>query len=321
MRVFSFALLSGLVFVCVVSMTTATAQRGIGFNRSYDDSSDDSSSSSSSESADPNFAERFETDPRDAANRVVTGEALDRLTWNVDSPRFDGDSSGSLTATYDASLPAGLFGFELPQAFSAADNFTAAAAFVIDSEGFAADPNGFFQISWGLWNSQTTGLRRTGDPIDFSTDTFELIEMNYFPNVSSFFGGPFLAPAIFGEAVSGGAFANFSSLFDLEATLPFDVPLLAVIEHRPADGALVLQIHRIVDGPRLLPVNAAVGVAPLEFLVSPQYTVDTVGLTLWNDGFTGATPSVTATLEFHLLAVRPGAVDRLESLLIDSDGQ
>ncbi len=321
MRVFSFALLSGLVLVCVVSMTTATAQRGIGFDRSYDDSSDDSSSSGSAEPADPNFVERFETDPRDAANRVVSGEALDRLTWQVDLPAFDGDSSGSLTAIYDASLPAGLFGFELPESFNAADGFTAAAAFVIESQGFSADPNGFFQISWGLWNSQTTGLRRTGDPTDFSTDTFELVEMNYFPNVSSFFGGPFLAPAIFGEAVSGGAFDNFSSLFDLEATLPFDVPLLAVIEHRPADGALVLQIHRIVDGPRLLPVNAAVGVTPLEFLVSPQYAVDTVGLTLWNDGFTGVPPSVTATLDFHLLAVRPGTVDRLESLLIDSDGQ
>ncbi|NIS30841.1 MAG: hypothetical protein GWN07_11055, partial [Actinobacteria bacterium] len=63
---------------------------------------------------------------------VVAGDALDRLTWRHDRPAFRGDRPGSLSALYDATLPAGLFGFALPVPYTQDDTFTAAAVFVID---------------------------------------------------------------------------------------------------------------------------------------------------------------------------------------------
>ena len=231
------------------------------------------------------FAEFFETDPLSAAGTVVAGEALTRLSWQPDAPAFPGDVPGSLQAVYDSRLAAGWFGWLLPRAFDANDTFSAAAAFVIRSEGYAADPDGFFQISWGLWNSTVTGLNRTGSFQNFATDTYELIEFDYFPNVSPFFGGPFISPSIFGAEVGQDGFANFTTVFDLDVALPLDVPLLVVIEHRPGLDALVLGVHRIVDSAHVLPLNGAVGVAPLDGLSLREYDVDTIGLTLWHDGF------------------------------------
>jgi hypothetical protein len=266
------------------------------------------------------FLEFFETDPLADPSTIVTGGALERTVWNDDEPAFEGDPAGSLSATYDARQDAGLFGFLLPEALTEASTFTAAAAFVIHSEDYASDPNGFFQISWGLWNTTTTGLNRTGDPTTVA-DTFELIEFDYFPNVSPIFGGPFVGPGVFGRADPenpsfefGGAFANFSGLFDLEVSLPLDVPLLAVLEHRPGLDAMPVQVYRIASSDGLLPVQGAVGTVALAFLGLRDYDVDAVGLTLWHDGFGGEAPSVLATLTYHALIVVPG-IARPEDLL------
>jgi hypothetical protein len=257
----------------------------------------------------------FDEDPLTDPAAIHAGDALDRLQWQADPAAFPGDRPGSLRAIYDSSRPAGWFGFRLPGEFLADDTFSAAAAFVIESDSFAADPNGFFQISWGLWNAEHTGLERTGSFADFAADTFQLIEFDYFPSVSPFFGGPFLSPGIFGSDVSGDAFSNFSSLFGLEVGLPFDVPLLAVIEHRPDLDVVVLSVHRIVDSGRVVPLNGAVGSAPLAFLALREYDLNTIGLTLWTDGFGGSTPAVVATLDFHALCVVAGLVGRPEELL------
>jgi hypothetical protein len=263
----------------------------------------------------------FETDPIADSTAVIAGQALDRLAWQPDDPAFPGDPAGSLRALYDSSLPAGWFGFPLGATLTDRDTFTAAAAFVIDSDGFAADPDGFFQISWGLWNAGATGLNRTGSLNTFAADTFELIEFDYFPNLSPFFGGPFLAPAVFGAPVGPDAFANFTSLFDLEVELPLDVPLLAVLEHRPDVDAVVAQVYRIVDARTVVPVNGAVGSAPLDFLVERDYEVNVIGLTLWNDGFGGSTPALQASVDFHKLSAISGLPDRPEQMLdFEGDG-
>jgi hypothetical protein len=206
----------------------------------------------------------------------------------------------------------------LPGTFDAEATFSAAAAFVIRSDGFSADPDGFFQISWGLWNSTATGLDRTGSFQNFAADTFELIEFDYYPNVSPFFGGPFLAPSVFGAEVDGDAFANFTSLFDLDVALPLDTPLLAVLEHRPDLDVVVLGVHRIVDSGRVVPLDGAVGGAPLAFLSLREYDLDTIGLTLWKDSFGGPTPALVATLDFHAMTVVSGLVGRPESARIRS---
>ena len=96
-------------------------------------------------------------------------------------------------------------------------------AWAPETPRLAADPNGFFQISWGLWSSTTTGLERTGNPASFAGDTFELLEFDYFPNASPFFGGPFLSPTAFGVAnpdapgfEGQGSFANAAFSFGVE---------------------------------------------------------------------------------------------------------
>ncbi|MFQ5670592.1 MAG: hypothetical protein ACE5HD_08775 [Acidobacteriota bacterium] len=253
----------------------------------------------------------FTRDPLARRDLVLSGDPLARVTWHRDRPAFPGDRPGSLTALYDATQPAGLMGFALPDVWTQHDPFTALAVFVIRSERFLADPAGFFQISWGFWNSRTTGLNRTGRPDDFAGDAFELLEFDYFPN-RSVFGGPFLSPTVTGAAIRDaplfpllGSFANFT-FASVEVGLPLDTPLAALVEHRPGDGAWVVSVFRILANGRLLPLDGAVTVVPLDGLSLRQYQVDTLGLTLWHDGFTGDTPSVRATLTYHALLARPG---------------
>jgi hypothetical protein len=195
-----------------------------------------------------------------------------------------------------------------------ADAFRAAAVFVIEPDGFQADPFGFFQMSWGLWNTRTTGLDRTGSLTSLASDTFELLEFAYFPNVSPFFGGPFLSPSAFGVANDEdplfdflGGFVNFA-FASVPVELPLGEPLSAVLSHLPAEGVMVVTVRRIDAGGRLVPLPGAVAVVPLDSLPVREYSVDTIGLTLWHDGFGGDTPSLRADVVFHELSVGPVAV-------------
>lgn len=265
-------------------------------------------------------AEYFHDDPTTQSDTVLTGEVHDRVEWAFDPPAFPGDRPGSLTALYDSRLPSGLLGIPLPATLDQDQPFTAAAIFVVEP-GLIADPNAFFQISWGLWNRSTTGLNRTGSFADFAGDTFELLEFAYFPNVSPFFGGPFLTPSVFGVANTDdpsfpflGSFVNlaFSSV---QMELPAGVPLLAVLEHRPVDDVLVTSVYRVINGNKLLPVDGGVTVTPLSHLTAREYELDTLGLTLWNDGFSGEPPSLVARLTFHGLVMVPQLLERPERIL------
>ncbi len=263
----------------------------------------------------------FMSDPLSRADILIEGEALERQTWQEDQPAFPSDRPGSLVALYDSRLEPGRFGIPLPDVWNQDDTFTAAAVLVIESEGFSADPNGFFGISWGLWNTEEPGLNRTGDLSDFAADTFEVMEWAWFPNVSSFFGGPFLSPALFGEANAAdplfpflGGFSNFA-FGTTQVVLPLDEPLLALIQHLPEADAMVFSVSRIVNGGHLVPVPGAMAVIDLTTLPVRTYNLDALGLTLWQDGFTGETPSVDVTVTYHHLVALPGEVNRLESLL------
>jgi hypothetical protein len=287
-----------------------------------DEGPDDGDDESDDEAPDevPIFVERFEDDPTLEDGLAVSGQPLDRLAWTLDEPAWPGDSSGSLTASYVANAPAGLFGFPLPAVYTETEAFTAAAAFVIRSEGFHAAPDAFFQISWGLWSTTATGLNRTGSSSDPAADTFELVAFDWFPNAA--FGGPFLSPIVFGEADTldpgfpfSGAFANFTTVFDLAVDLPRDVPLLAVLEHRPELDALAMQVFRIVSSEAALPLDGAAAVVPLAGLAPRRYALDAVGLMLWNDGFGGPSPAVVADVTYHGLVVAPGVTRRAEEWL------
>ena len=49
--------------------------------------------------------------------------------------------------------------------------------------------------------------------------------------------------------------------------------------------------------------------------------MDTLGLTLWLDGFGGATSAVHARVVYHGLAAAPGLIDRPERLLKGRHGR
>ncbi len=266
----------------------------------------------------------FSSDPTYAPDFVSQGDALERLVWVDSAPAFPGDARGSLEALYHSGMSAGTAGWRLDESWTRDDAFTAAAILVIDSEDFRADPYGFFQISWGLWNSESTGLERTGNFESYAGDTFELLEWDYFPNVSPFFGGPYLSPALFGAANEDsplfdalGSFANLS-YGSAQTMLPLDQPLLAVIEQRPEDGIVVFSVQRITENASLLPIDGALAVVPIEALSKPEYVLDTVGLTLWHDGFGGEEPGLVARVHYHGLAARQGRVvlkEMLDALL------
>ena len=78
----------------------------------------------------------------------------------------------------------------------------------------------------------------------------------------------------------------------------------------PADYATIETIDRFV-----LPLDGAVGVVPLDLLGRRAYSVDLIGLTLWNDGFGGPSPALVADVTYHALVVIPGLAGRPEELL------
>jgi hypothetical protein len=269
----------------------------------------------------PHAALTFTADPLTNPRVLADGDVLARFRWNpADAPAFPGDRPGSLSALYDSSQPAARLGLRLASPLDQDDAFTAAAILVLREEGFWADPHQFFQVSWGLWNSRTTGWERVA--YGPGADTFDLLEADWFPNVHPLFGGPYLSAALFGAAHPAdplfpaiGAFAN--AVFDPGpvAELPLGVPLLVLLEHRPADGGAVVSVHRIGPDGGVLPVPGAVGVVPLERLARRAYELDVVGLTLWHDPFgSGDPPAIDIRVDVHLVGLHRGVLVPREAL-------
>jgi hypothetical protein len=257
----------------------------------------------------------FDHDPlRTPTTSISEGSVGERLRWELDAPKFNGDAPGSLRALYRSDLPSARLGWSTTTPLTERDAFTLWTIVTIESEDFAADPFGFHQISWGLWNAGTTGLQRTGTPTNFAADTFDLLEWDYFPNVSPFFGGPFVTPTAFGAANRQdpffdlfGAFTNVS-FGSVEYPLPLDQPLLVSLEHDPTTQRLRTQIWLIAaDGSLQLAVDAT-ALAAIDALPLAQFDLTRFGLTLWQDGFTGPTPSLQAVVRFEAIGLWLGSL-------------
>ena len=111
-------------------------------------------------------------------------------------------------------------GWALPRTYTEADSFSFGATLTIHS--IAATPQQFMQIAFGLVNSTTTQLDRTGhfDPnTGWSTggNCFDSFEWNFFPNESSF-GWPTLQQTVIGSDLFGpdAAFWHMAANFDLD---------------------------------------------------------------------------------------------------------
>ncbi len=254
-------------------------------------------------------------DPLADVDVTVEGDPSGRLTFVDGPPAFPGDAPGALRAHYLTTEPTVRIGWTLPDDVDEREPFTAYALFEIRSEGFHADPDGFMQIAWGLWNSTTTGLERIA--YGPGADSFELLEFAWFPNVSPVFGGPYLSPALFAVADPdnpawpfAGAFANASFGFAPPAELPFDTPLLATIEHRPAADLVTVTVHEVLSSGELAPIPGAVTLVPLAWLSRREYRFDRIGLALYHDPFSGDTPAVDALVDVHALGLRRGVIVR-----------
>jgi hypothetical protein len=241
---------------------------------------------------------RFDKDPLAAgASPAFTseGDTASRFTFVPGTrPHFPGDRRGSLRVLYDTTLDTGRIGVPLGSVLSFDDDVRFGAVMTIHSAGFAADPNGFSQIAFGLWNSHTTGLGRTL----FPSDAFDLVEFDWFANVTSF-GGPFLSPSIFGGNLDGNAFDNFT-FTSAETPLPFDVPLLCEGVYDAATRRLTVTVSRRLRGVQFEPIPGAQVTVDLSTL-HPGYLVDTLGIAAYGEGWA----SLHAEVDYDLLWVGP----------------
>ncbi len=242
--------------------------------------------------------ERFEADPLAGGGRnrfVLEGDVPSHFAWLAGEPEhFPADREGTLRVTYDTTLPAARLAMPIGQVLSIDADFDFGAILTIRSEGFFADPNGFSQIAFGLWNSATTGIDRTS----FPSDSFDLVEFDYFANVGPF-GGPFLSPSVFGGAVGGNAFFNFA-FQSAELNLPFDRPLLCQFHYDAASRRLALQVSRHLSGVVFEKIPGAV--VPVDLArIAPAFLVDAAGIAAYFEGW----PSLHASVDYDLLYVGP----------------
>lgn len=243
--------------------------------------------------------ERFVGDPLagQSANRFFQEGDVDGHFAYLpgEPPHFPGDRPGSLRVVYDTTVPAGRISTPLGRVLSIDDDFSFGAILTIRSGGFDADPDGFDQIAFGLWNEATTGLDRTG----FPSDSFDLIEFDYFPNVSPLFGGPFLSPTVFGGDAGGNAFFNFA-FQSAEVGLPFEVPLLCVADYSAATRRLMVSVSRLGSGALVQRTPLATVVVDLAGL-RPGFLANALGIPAYFEGF----PSLRAVVDYDLLYAGP----------------
>jgi len=253
--------------------------------------------------------EEFVSDPTLLHNGVqfdVRGGDTGQFRWLQFTPvRYEGDQGGALRVTYDSTLPTSRLFTPIGGGFTQDDDFLFGAVLTIQPDGFAPDPYGFHPIAFSLFNATTTGNDRTGDLLDFASDTFDTVEMAYFPNVSPFFGGPFLSPSAFGVAVGNDAFANFGF-----GSIPFPlqpgVTYLIELEYTAATRTLTAQVSRVRRDAMAIPVPGGRVTANLSSLSG--FLVNSLAVSAYFDGFNAFAASgrsLYAVVDYDLLYVGP----------------
>jgi hypothetical protein len=193
------------------------------------------------------------------------------------------------------------------------DDFLFGVVVTIQSDGFHADPFGFHPISFSLVNSTTTGFNRTGNLSDFRADTFDTLDVAYFPQVSPFFGGPFLSPAIFGQQETDDAFSNFA-FGTVEAVIPLSTPVVILAEHLAGEQKLRIQAFDLSAEGQPLLIPGALVEAGLSSLSG--FAVDSMAITAYQDGFNIFAPSgqsLNAMVEYDRIFFVPGRLGEKNS--------
>jgi hypothetical protein len=241
----------------------------------------------------PAFVERFASDPLAGTIFRPEGDVATRFAFlGQERPHFTGDRPGTLRVLYDTTLPTGRLSAPFGTVLATDGNFEFGAILTIRSAGFHADPQGFSQIAFGLWNARTTGPGRTL----FPSDSYDLVEADYFANVTDF-GGPFLSPSVFGGAAGANAFDNFA-FQSAEVALPFDTPLLVQARYDAATERLTLTVSRHKTAVTFAAIPGAVAQVDLSHL-HPGFLADVVGIAAYGEAW----PSLRAEVDYDLLYV------------------
>jgi hypothetical protein len=237
--------------------------------------------------------ERFGSDPfaqHGSSRFFLEGDAGRFSYLGNEAPHFSADRRGTLRVLYDTTRPTGRISKPLRNVVALDDDFGFGAILTIRSHGFAADPQGFSQIAFGLWNAHTTGLGRTL----FPSDSYDLLEFDYFPNVTDF-GGPFLSPSVFGGNVGDNAFFNFA-FQSAETALPLDVPLLCQLDYAAATRRLTVTVSRHTSGSHFQPIPGATATVDLS-RVDPTFLLDVLGIAAYGEGYA----SLRAEVDYDLI--------------------
>jgi hypothetical protein len=244
------------------------------------------------------MVERFDADPLTGQSKNVfigEGDVASRFTFLADEPsHFPADHDGTLRLVYDTTLPTARLSTYSGQVFSLDADFDFGAILTIRSDGFLADPNGFSQIAFGLWNAARTGLNRTS----FPSDSFDLVEFDYFPNVTAF-GGPFVSPSVFGGNVADNAFFNFA-FNSAEVALPLDTPLLVQCHYNAALRRLNVKVSRHLKSLIFERIEAATVAVDLS-RINPTFLLNAAGIAGYFEGY----PSIHAVVDYDLLYTGP----------------
>jgi hypothetical protein len=240
----------------------------------------------------------------------IEGPGTEQFTFDAATARaFPSDGAGSLLAEIDSVQPTTRAVAPLDLVYTQDDDFVFGAVLSIRPEGFEPDPFGFHPIALSLINSATTGLNRTGTLADFRSDTFDTVELAYFPQVSPIFGGPFVSPTVFGSPVSDDAFANFAF-----GTSPFELipgmPYLLTVEHSAARRGLLVTVYGLGGGGRPVPLPGGEVLADLSSLAG--FAVDTLAISSYEDGFnifSSSGRSLGAAVDYHRIFFVEGSLD------------
>jgi hypothetical protein len=267
------------------------------------------------------FTENFSSNPFAPAGNWSFGigdNSNTQVVWNIAAPPvYTGDATGELDVHLNSSLPSVRFQRPLGVTLTDTNSFTLSTVFSFNV--ITAPGDQLMQIAFGLVNSATTGGDRTGSATNFTSDNvFSTIEFDYFPNVSTIYGGPDLSPTVFGAQAGPGddAFANIASIFgdvsDLGThtkgitSLPQNVTLQAVLNYDGDTRTITITMAQInPDGSgtcldtELPPLNLVAAGYDTNF----PFVVDSLAIMAYNDGFTDPSdPSLVVDLKFQRLS-------------------
>jgi hypothetical protein len=248
---------------------------------------------------DPVVNNRFSIEPAGAAGRFTydAGQALLTAHYNTLES----------TAWYVRPLdPSGI------RRLNRYDDFEFSVTFLVRSEHFDADPEGFAQIAWGLINSQTTGTDRAGGA--GGPYAFDCLTSDYFPNISPTWGGPTICPSILYSDDGDGGYPAMSFAQYQEGLIDFGDETIALDTVNTArvvyDGLSQVVTLTIRQGDRLLSINVvgAGGITggldgdptTIQTQVSADqqrvFALDSLALTAWQDSYC-VSASVIADVE------------------------